>query len=165
MRRWMRILSRCIRAATGFGDSQAMNINTIRIVLVLGLLHAGTMLLCPAPAAAQPGTDTTILVQDFKAFAQRCPGPPASYSPSCANEMAGLKARQLELHLTDVDLAKATLVYDFNDFYKRCPSPPSSYSQTCTNLWAELKSRQQELGLTDGDLKALGVVVTRGFPR
>ncbi|MGO9358472.1 MAG: hypothetical protein ACLP1D_12490 [Xanthobacteraceae bacterium] len=73
------------------------------------LMMAGMALLFAAPAAAQ--TDSkTILVQDFKAFVERCkPGtqPPAALSPSCANELAGLTRRENDLHLTDADLEAA----------------------------------------------------------
>jgi hypothetical protein len=138
----------------------AMKISRNKNIFACGLLGAGLMLLCPSPSIAQSDT-TQFLIQDFKAFEQVCPGPASSYPPSCANQLSDLKRRQYELHLTDADLAKATLVYDFNEFPRGCPPPPSTYSQTCTNAWAELKRRQQELHLTDADLQALGVNATR----
>jgi hypothetical protein len=63
-------------------------------------------LLSAGPATAQADTKE-ILLQDIKAFNDRCPGAPTSYSLSCTNEAAGLSKRQQNLHLTDEDLQAA----------------------------------------------------------
>jgi len=70
------------------------------------LIGISLMFCSPAPLAAQ--TDTKdLLIQDLKAFNVRCPGPPASYSTSCANELTQLKRRQQDLNLSDSDLEAA----------------------------------------------------------
>ena len=64
------------------------------------------MLLSASPLLAQ-SNDKDILVQDIKAYQERCEPVTASMptpSPSCVNEKAGLKARQQKLNLTDADL-------------------------------------------------------------
>ena len=134
-----------------------MKINGMRIVLALGL---GLMMLCPERSSAEQSQPIKFLVQDFEAFQQSCPGPASSYSPSCANQLAELKRRQTELHMSDADLAEAVLVYDINKFIGDCSAP---YSQTCADARADLKRRQQALHLTSKDLQAAGVVVTRGI--
>ena len=78
----------------------------IKIVFALCAISAGAMLLSHAAAVAQADTKE-ILVQDFKAFNERCPGPPSSYSQSCVSELAQLTRRQQALHLTDTDLEAA----------------------------------------------------------
>jgi len=81
-------------------------IATIAFAVELSLVGLGASLLSAAPSAAQ--TDSKeFLVQDVKAFNERCPGAPASYSVSCANEATGLARRQQNLHLTDEDLQAA----------------------------------------------------------
>jgi hypothetical protein len=71
------------------------------------LMMAGIALLSAAPAAAQADSKT-ILVEDFKAFVERCkPAASQPLSPSCANELAGLTRRENDLHLTDADLEAA----------------------------------------------------------
>ena len=83
--------------------------NAIRSAGVLSLIMlAAVMSAAPAPAQ----TDSkTVLVQDFKAFEERCKPvasqPPAPLSQSCANELAALPQRQHDLHLTDADLEAA----------------------------------------------------------
>jgi len=134
-----------------------MKINGMRIALALGL---GLAVLSPERPSADPSEPVKFLVHDFEAFQQFCPGPASSYPPSCANQLAELKRRQGELHLSDADLAEAVLVYDINKFIGNCPVP---YSQTCSDVRADLKRRQQVLHLTDKDLKAAGVIVTRSI--
>ena len=76
---------------------------------VLSLIMLGVVM-SAAPAPAQ--TDSKpVLVQDFKAFDERCKAvtsqPPPPLSQSCANELAALTQRQHDLHLTDADLEAA----------------------------------------------------------
>lgn len=78
----------------------------ITLAFALCLSSGGAILLTPAPAAAQSDSKE-ILVQDFGAFYQECPGPASSYSPKCTNELASLTNRQHALNLSDDDLNTA----------------------------------------------------------
>ncbi len=78
--------------------------NEIKIALCL--ISVGFVLMSSGPLAAQ-SDDKAILMQDIKAYQERCEPVTAStptHSPSCVNEKAGLKARQQKLSLTDADL-------------------------------------------------------------
>jgi hypothetical protein len=74
------------------------------IAFALCLWSVSAIMLSPAMAE---GDTKEILAQDFRAFYDRCPGAPASYSQSCANELAALSRRQHDLHLSDEDLSAA----------------------------------------------------------
>ena len=76
----------------------------IAFAFALCLISGGTSLLTPASAQSD---FKEILVQDFGAFYQECPGPASSYSPKCSNELASLTSRQHALNLSDDDLNTA----------------------------------------------------------
>jgi hypothetical protein len=92
-------------------------ITTIAFAVELCLIGVAAPLLSAGPSAAQADSKE-FLVQDVKAFNERCPGAPASYSVSCANEAAGLARRQQNLHLTDDDLQAAGARGGFRGYFK-----------------------------------------------
>ena len=81
------------------------------------LMTVSGLLQSPMPAIAQADTKE-LLVQDFKAFRDRCPGVPSSYSPSCADELAQLARRQQALHLSDSDLEAAAVKGGFRGGFR-----------------------------------------------
>lgn len=76
--------------------------------LAFSALSVGLMALSAAPARAQFDSKT-ILVQDFKAYIDRCQpanSPPIT-SQSCTNEHDELAARQKKLNMSDAELKAA----------------------------------------------------------
>ena len=75
-------------------------IDAIKIVVALCLASTGALL----PSAAK-ADDKDTLVQDIRAFVQRCDGKSKeTLSPLCANQWAELHRRQDALHLTNQDV-------------------------------------------------------------
>lgn len=132
-----------------------MNINMTKVALTLSLLSVcvAAAQFSTTPAATQ-SDGLLFLVQDFKAFDQTCPGPASSYSPSCADQLAGLQRREQDLHVSDADVAKAILAFDFSGFARHC-SGPSSNSASCTDQAAALQRQQQDLHMSDADVRDL----------
>ncbi len=75
-------------------------VDAVKIVVGLYLASAGAFLSSPALA-----DDKETLLQDVKAFMQRCDGKTKeALSPACANEWTELHRRQDALHLSDADV-------------------------------------------------------------
>jgi hypothetical protein len=92
--------------------------NEIKIALCL--ITVGLVLMSPVRLAAQ-SDDKDMLVQDIKAYQERCEPVTASTptpSPSCVNEKAGLKARQQKLNLTDADLTALLKARGMRDWHR-----------------------------------------------
>jgi hypothetical protein len=94
------------RAAGGACQGRHLCGKMNEIKIALCLITVSLVLMSPVRLAAQ-SDDKDILVQDIKAYQERCEPVTASAptpSPSCVNEKTGLKARQQQLNLTDADL-------------------------------------------------------------
>ena len=77
-------------------------LDAVKIVVGLYLASAGALLSSPALA-----DDNATLVQDVKAFMQRCDGrTKETLSPSCANEWTALHRRQEALRLSNEEVNK-----------------------------------------------------------
>jgi predicted trehalose synthase len=75
-------------------------VDAVKIVVGLYLASAGALLSSPALA-----DDKETLVQDVKAFMQRCDGKTKeTLSPPCANEWTELHRRQEALRLSNEDV-------------------------------------------------------------